>query len=625
MKFVYVLEDDERFKEELFEIFKNIDASLTIRFFSDLESFHEFIIAAVKDGPRTLASSGTILKSDNSEPVFPGENHELKLIVANNDFFTTQSLSLLQKAREFFLRKKICSPEKPTSIVLTAFDNPNFDLRQSQQFGINNVIFKPLDPLIAKQHFEFALKGHQATTPETLAAIQVKASVEMLKKIDISSLSEVGFVTRNDQFIKSGSIRKYYGEIFKTNIKNSAFAFCKSSIKVNSDHYICEFSFMNLDNQQISQIRKTILKKKNRGLLEQKNLKGRKNNILIVDDDEKTMADLESLFGEKFSDVELFKYIFLPQLRVDLNRGKKKAEELQLKASTEVQADSKDIATPNLPAEADTQSTEQVPNGENAVAPEGQEGETEKTETGDQPQGDQPREEEASESDEDNEQIEQPPPEPEIQGLYDNLPPEFDMIFINYSFFDGGKKAAWDSLYGDLCSHAANFGISQARKPDIYFLSKQVLSTEELTPLTDWARDVFFTPLDKNYFFKKLVSTQKMLNTKESASIEEVKENVPFKVANPVDVTEISEGGLIMKYSRPMSLGTFREFYMLRPNAIEVPEILGTVNFTQEDESDPTITYNHFVFYGMRDVFLKHIRLWLRETYIKGKASEESE
>lgn len=599
MKFVYVLEDDERIKEELFEIFKNIDPTLIVRFFSDLESFHEFLIAAMKEGPRTLATSGQILEADKAESVSPADNHELKLIVANNDFFTTQNLSLLRKSRDFFVRKRICSQEQPTSIVLSAFDSPHFDLRPSQQFGINNIIFKPFDRLIVRQHLEFALKGHQANKPDTLAAIQVKASVEMLKSIDVFSLSEVGFVTHNNHTIKVGAIRKYYGDIFRTKTKNSGFAYCNSSTEVGPDEFVCEFSFMGLDSQQISQIRKTILQKKNRELPEHRNTQGRKSFILIVEDDEKTVKDLESLFSEKMSDVEIYKYSMLPQLRIDLTRGKKKADDPQPTESGSENPEVQTASAEDPAAEAQTQNAD--PDIENRQALASDQEESQENETS-----------------ETNQEL-----TPEVQGLYENLPAEFDMIFINYSFFAGDKKESWDSIYADLCTHAANFGISQAQKPDLYFLSKQTLSMEELTPLSEWTKDVFFTPIDKSYFLKKLVSTQKILNTKEPTTIAEVKENIPLKVANPVDVTEISEGGLVMKYNRPMSLGSFREFYMLRPSAIEVPEILGIVNFTEKDGADPTITYNHFIFYGMKDIFLKHIRLWLRETYIKGKATEE--
>ncbi len=67
-----------------------------------------------------------------------------------------------------------------------------------------------------------------------------------------------------------------------------------------------------------------------------------------------------------------------------------------------------------------------------------------------------------------------------------------------------------------------------------------------------------------------------------------------------------------------MSVGAFREFVLWRPEEVDTPEIIGTVNFT-EKEKNADYHLNHFVFFGMKDYFLKHIRLWLREAYIKTK------
>jgi hypothetical protein len=78
-----------------------------------------------------------------------------------------------------------------------------------------------------------------------------------------------------------------------------------------------------------------------------------------------------------------------------------------------------------------------------------------------------------------------------------------------------------------------------------------------------------------------------------------------------------------MKYYRPIPVGDFREFILWMPNEIDIPLIFGTNNFTEDDKNTKGNYFNHFVFFGMKDIYLKHIRVWIRDNYVhtKEKAS----
>lgn len=150
-------------------------------------------------------------------------------------------------------------------------------------------------------------------------------------------------------------------------------------------------------------------------------------------------------------------------------------------------------------------------------------------------------------------------------------------------------------------------------------ISRKRLIIDEVKALSAWTKEIFFTPLDKTYIFKKLLKTKTSLVNKTETTIASRKDSSALKVANPVEITQISEAGLIMKYYREISIGAFREFVLWRPEELETPEIIGTVNYTEKDKGGGNYFLNHFVFFGMKDYYLKHIRLWLREAYIKTK------
>lgn len=526
MKFIYILEDDERILKDLFETLKSIDPQLHIRIFPSLALFHEWLKTALQEGPKALATGGQKYKDDTSENVSPANTHQLRLVIAKDEFLGTQNMGLVKRAREFFLRKKMCTEQDPTSLVLTAFDSPDFDIALAEDRIISNVIFKPFDKLILKLHLEYALAGHHPLNTSTVASMKIKSTIEMLKGVTLNSISEIGFSTINNHEIKIGAMTKYYGDPFKTDDKKSIFAFCNSCKEIAPKEFLCEFLFFGADNKQIGQIRRSILQNKSHNTQEIKNTRGSTTRVLILDEDSIYSSELKTYLADKISNVEVYIYNSYAQLQSDL-------------------ADKETVHRQHLPT-------------------------------------------------------------------------QFDIVFANYEIFAIEQKKRWEQLCQSLQDRANKSAISLATMPALYIIAKKNLNLDEVHGLTSWVKNLFFSPLDKAYILKKLLSQHPGLLNKEASSIANMKDQSLLKVANPVEITQISEAGLVLKYYRPMALGSFREFILWRPEELETPEIIGSVTFTEKDKGSEAVL-NHFVFFGMKDYFLKHIRLWLREAYIKTK------
>lgn len=527
MKFIYVLEDDERTKKDLYETLKSIDPKLHIRFFPALAPFHEWLKSAVAEGPKALAKGGSKYSGDTSEDIEPAANHELRLVIAKNEFMGIQNLGLIKRAQEFFLRKNMCTPQEPTALILTAFDSPNFDINLAEERIINNVIFKPFDKLILKQHLEYALTGHHPLNTATVASMKTQSTIEMLKEVSLNSISEVGFTTLNNHEIKIGAMTKYYSESFRSNSRRSLFAFCKSSKQISDKEYLCEFLFFGADNTQIGQIRRNILQDGAKETVEIKNTHGNKIRVLLIQEDEQMNSSVQQFLTEKISNLEIFTYTSYGQLSSDL---------------------------------ADKETVQKQ-----------------------------------------------------------NLPPKFDLICAGYEIFEIEKEKRWEQLCQTLKDRAKKYSLDTQDTPDLFVIAKKAISLEEIRSMSTWVKDVFFAPLDRSYILKKLLYQYPSLLNINATQISHMKDSSVLKVANPVEIIQISEAGLVMKYYRAMSIGAFREFILWRPEELETPEIIGTVNFHEKDKNGGDFFLNHFVFFGMRDLYLKHIRLWLREAYIKSK------
>lgn len=527
MKYIYVLEDDPRLQKDLFETLKSIDPSLGVRFFQSLAEFHEWLKVAITEGPLSLAKGGKAHDLDPDKDPSPTSTDELRLVIAKDEFLGTRNMSLVARARDFFIRKKMCSEAEPTALILTAFDSPDFDIKLAEERIINNVIFKPFDKLILKQHIEYALSGRHPVKSGTVAAMQIKSIIEMLKEVSLNEISEIGFTSHNNHEIRLGALTKYYSESFRAKNQRSAFAYCIGSKELGPEKFICQFHFFGLNNLQISEIRKHVMASSSHQMENIKNVFPTKSRILLLDDNPQNLTDFQNVLSERFDNAEVFTYSSYGQLCADLE----------------------DKDTPHR----------------------------------------------------------------------QEIPTKFEYIIAHFQVFEEEQKKRWEELLKRMHMRAGKHGVQSFQEPVLYLYSKKEIPIENYRNFSGWVKDIFYLPLDKSYFMKKIVSNHPGLANKNEVTVHRLLETVTLKVANPVQISEISEAGLVMKYYRAIGIGSFREFILWRPDETETPEIIGTCNYTEADKGGEGGFLNHIVFFGMKDLYLKHLRLWVREAYIKSK------
>ena len=153
-------------------------------------------------------------------------------------------------------------------------------------------------------------------------------------------------------------------------------------------------------------------------------------------------------------------------------------------------------------------------------------------------------------------------------------------------------------------------------------ISTSTPSDEELRQNAKAAIDTLVLPLERVSFFKKLAIQFPELKPVEEIAIHSYRRIESLEVGQPIDVTEVSESGLTMKYERELPLGTIRRFVLWQPAEAGLPFLTARcyLSLPQPDGN----ALNYFVFFGMSDAEIKYVRVWMRDHYIMDKNKSSS-
>ncbi len=527
----------------MIEAILKIDSQLMIRYFDTLEEFSSWIKLVMLEGPEAIPKGG-LAPTDQKESA--GGTHQLSLVITKNEFLGAKHMSLLKKTRDLFIKKGLCSAEDPTSLVLTSFENPDFDIKLAEDRIINNVIFKPFDKLMLQQHLTFAICGRHPASQYSVHNMKTTATIEMLKEVEIEAFSDVGFVSVSNRPIAPGSLAKYYSAAFLSLRHQSMIALCLRSEPHpdRKDHYRCGFTYLAADSLQISNIRKQVRKKDLKPLNYEwypKNLPISTVEIALISPD----AELAQNFKDNveknyrnakvllFTNLQDFIYVIDPEL------AKKDKKEFN-------------------------------------------------------------------------------------PSLFPQVRAPLNAIFGDQFLFEDNFKERWQSILETVKNKTRPPSNNPSGKTELFVLSKKVFSDRENKAIGEIVKDIFFTPLDPLYMTKKLMLFLPQLSPTEEIQLPTVNQNQIAKAASPIEISEFSEAGLVIKYYRPISTGAFRKFLLWLPHELDLPEFLATCNYNEESKSEKGVFFNHFVFFGMNDHYLKHTRRWILQNHVHSKESENT-
>lgn len=542
MKYIYILENDEKFRDEMIEAIRKIDPQLLIRYFSSLEEFSKWIKMVMVEGPEALPKGGTA-PAGQLEP--SGGTHQLPLVISKNEFLGAPHMSLLRKTRDLFIKKGLCTAEDPTSLVLTSFDNPDFDIKLAEDRIINNVIFKPFDKLILQQHLTFAIGGRHPASSYSVHNMKTTAAIEMLKEVEMEALSDVGFVSISNRPIQVGALAKYYSPAFISIQHKSMMALCVrcEPHPERKDYYRCGFTFLAADSFQITSIRKQVRHKEAKPFPYEwlaRPALSMPVEIAVISSEDNLGQNFKDTIEKNFSGGQVHHFATLQDFlyTIDPELAKKDKKEIDLSKM------------------------------------------------------------------------------PQIRST-------LHAIVTDHTLFEGSFKERWQTIL-ETVKAKLKAPDTPSKKTEVFLIAKKPYSDPEERALGEIVRDIFFQPVDPIYMNKKLMAFIPSLRPNEELKILTISQPHVAKAASPIEISEFSEAGLVFKYYRPISTGAFREFVLWLPHELDTPEFLATCNYNEESKATKGEYFNHFVFFGTNDHYLKHIRRWILQNHVLSKESESA-
>jgi hypothetical protein len=542
MKYIYILENEEKFRDEMIEAIRKIDPQLLVRYFTSLEEFSKWIKRVMVEGSEALTKGGSAPAGQLEPTEGP---HQLPLIISKNEFLGAQHKSLLRKTRDLFIKKGLCTPEDPTSLVITSFENPDFDIKLAEDRIINNVIFKPFDKLILQQHLAFAIGGRHPVSSYSVHNMKTTAAIEMLKEVEMEALSDVGFVSISNRPIKVGALAKYYSPAFISIQHKSMMALCIrcEPHPDRKDFYRCGFTFLAADTFQITNIRKQV-RAKDAVMFDHPWVTSPQTTMLaeiaVITSEDNLGQHFKDSMKKSFGNVEIHHFANLQDFlyTVDPELAKKDKREIDFSKR------------------------------------------------------------------------------PHIKNT-------LHAIVADNTLFEGSFHERWQTIL-DTVSAKLKKPDTPSGKTEVFMISKRAFSDPEERALGELVRDIFFQPVDPIYLSKKLMTFIPSLQPNEEMKIVTIHQPHVAKAASPIQISEFSEAGLVFKYYRPITTGAFREFVLWLPHELDTPEFLATCNYSEESTTTKGEYFNHFVFFGTTDHYLKYIRRWILQNHVLGKESESA-
>lgn len=542
MKYIYILENEAKFRDEMIEAVRKVDPQLLIRYFTSLEEFSKWIRLVMEAGPEALPKGGTAPEGQ-AEP--SGGPHQLPLIISKNEFLGAQHMSLLRKTRDLFIKKGLCTQEEPTSLVLTSFDSPDFDIKLAEDRIINNVVFKPFDKLILQQHLTFAIGGRRPASSYSVHNMKTTAAIEMLKEVEMEAISDVGFISLSNRPIQVGALAKYYSPAFTSLQHRSMMALCVRCVPhpERKDFYRCAFTYLAADTFQISNIRKQVRQKDAKIFPYQWQHKPALSmpiEIAVISSEENVGQNFKDNIDKNFSNAQVYHFATLQDFlyTVDPELAKKDKKQIDFSKMPKIKSTLHAIVTDN-------------------------------------------------------------------------------------HLFEEGFKERWTTIL-DTVKAKLKAPDTVSGKTEVFLVSKKPYTDPEERALGEVVCDIFFQPVDPIYMAKKLMVFIPTLRPNEEMKIHTISQPHTAKAASPIEISEFSEAGLVFKYYRPISTGAFREFILWLPHELDTPEFLATCNYNEESKATKGEYFNHFVFFGTNDHYLKHIRRWILQNHVLSKEGEGS-
>lgn len=187
-------------------------------------------------------------------------------------------------------------------LLLSLFDDPLKPMKATEALPIHNIIYKPFDLTILKEHTRFAINKGQKLKPLFVHTTQANTVIESLKKFKILQLSEFAFKIDKAHKLEINKSYKFYHPLFSDKKNQHAWG---RIINSAPDYY--ELIFCKTNTSVLNQLRRRIATSKQKvrdpnwiGLSENKQTTLK---VALLMSDENITQSLQELLTRNFKEL----------------------------------------------------------------------------------------------------------------------------------------------------------------------------------------------------------------------------------------------------------------------------------------------------------------------------------
>lgn len=283
MGFVVVIENEDKFIKEIKENLSDVVRNLG----------HELLV---------FVSYDDFLKDKKENRI----NEEIKLMILNHDTLGAHPLETIEQIKK----------ENSCDVVACLFSDPAKSHRKTGSWPVLNILYKPFDLTILKEHIHFALLPNQKVKPLFVHTTQGKSEIESLRKFRISELTEFGMKLDKFNVLTLNKAYKFYHPIFSHSSHQHIWGRC---VAETDSHY--EILFTQVSPEILINIRKKVnscvTKNKKSIWLGKKENQNSKPTLLIFLDQEDVTDSIHELLPRHFPDLKILtKKDFKPKEKI---------------------------------------------------------------------------------------------------------------------------------------------------------------------------------------------------------------------------------------------------------------------------------------------------------------------
>lgn len=180
-------------------------------------------------------------KTEWAKPEY--QDKPIALMILNAESVATNTLEAVTALKELY----------KCDLLISLFDDPKF-VRNADVWPIQNLLYKPFDVTILKEHTRFALMKNKKVQTQYVHTTRSKAEIESLKKLKAIQLTETGLKIAKVHPLVVGEVYKFYHPLFANNKQQHIWGRCVSE----TDQWY-ELMFCQLNPVILSSVRKKIV------------------------------------------------------------------------------------------------------------------------------------------------------------------------------------------------------------------------------------------------------------------------------------------------------------------------------------------------------------------------------